>query len=325
MMRRLKSNIRLIAVFVCALLLFAGGSLGYAMDFKMAVVMPGVITDKGFNQAVYDGILLIKKELGIEVAFSEKVAQPDQPEALADYARRGYQFVIGAGGEFQDSVDRVAGRYPETKFAVINGTNPHDNVSCIRFHNEGLAYAIGFIAGKISKTGAGGFVGAQQIMFSVEMLAGFTNGFKAARPDGKVYHAWTNDWDDIAKGKEAAFSMISKGSDVIFPTMDNAVVGSLQAANEKNKMAFGLYYDAIQDWPNTVMQSAILYWPAALLQITKTAQDGTLEPKLYTLGFDLPSAARLGTYHASVPQSVRDETSQVIKKIVSGEIDPMPK
>ena len=324
-MRRLKSNFRLIAVFVCALLLFAGGSLGYAKDFKMAVVMPGVITDKGFNQAVYDGILLIKKEMGIEVAFSEKVAQPDQPEALADYARRGYQFVIGAGGEFQDSVDRVAGRYPETKFAVINGTHPHDNVSGIRFHNEGLAYAVGFIGGKISKTGVGGFVGAQQIMFSVEMLAGFTNGFMAARPDGKVYHAWTNDWDDIAKGKEAAFSMISKGADVIFPTMDNACVGSLQAAREKNKMAFGLYYDAIKDWPNTVMQSAILYWPAALLQIAKTARDGALEPKLYTLGFDLPSAARLGTYHASVPQSVRDETSQVIKKIISGEIDPMPK
>lgn len=324
-MCRLRSNFKLMAIFVCALLLFAWGSHAYAKEFKMAVVMPGIITDKGFNQAVYEGILLIKKEMGIEVAFSEKVAQPDQPEALGDYARRGYQFVIGAGGEFQDSVDRVAGRYPETKFAVINGTNPHDNVSGIRFYNEGLAYAVGYVSGKISKTGAGGFVGAQQIAFSVEMLAGFTNGFKAARPDGKVYHAWTNDWDDIAKGKEAAFSMISKGADVIFPTMDNACVGSLQAAREKNVMAIGLYYDAIKDWPNTVMQSAILYWPAALLSISKIAQKGALEPKLYTIGFDVPSAAGLGTYHAKVPQNVKDETTQVIKKIVSGEINPMPK
>jgi basic membrane protein A len=324
-MPRLKLNFRLIAIFVCALLLFAGSSLGFSAEFKMAVVMPGVITDKGFNQAVYEGILLIKKEMGIEGAFSEKVAQPDQSEALADYARRGYQFVIGAGGEFQDSVDRVAGRYPDTKFAVINGTNPHDNVSGIRFYNEGLAYAIGYIGGKISKTGAGGFVGAQQIAFSVEMLAGFTNGFMAARPDGKVYHAWTNDWDDIAKGKEAAFSMISKGADVIFPTMDNACVGSLQAAKEKKVMAFGIYYDAIKDWPDTVMQSAILHWPAALLQIARTAQEGKLEPKLYTLGFELPSAAGLGTYHAKVPQEVKDEMDQVVKKIISGEINPMPK
>ena len=324
-MRRLRSNFKLMAIFVCALVLFAWGSQAYAKEFKMAVVMPGVITDKGFNQAVYDGILLIKKELGIEVAFSEKVAQPDQPEALADYARRGYPFVIGAGGEFQDSVDRVAGRYPETKFAVINGTHPHDNVSGIRFHNEGLAYAVGYVSGKMSKTGAGGFVGAQQIAFSKEMLAGFNNGFKAARPDGKVYHAWTNDWDDISKGKEAAFSMISKGADVIFPTMDNACVGSLQAAKEKNVMAIGLYYDAIKDWPNTVIQSAILHWPSALLSVAKTAQKGALEPKLYTIGFDVPSAAGLGTYSANVPQGVRDETTQVIKKIVSGEINPMPK
>ncbi len=46
--------------------------------FKVAIVMPGNITDQSWNQAGYEGLMNAKKELGIEVAFSEKVAQPDR-------------------------------------------------------------------------------------------------------------------------------------------------------------------------------------------------------------------------------------------------------
>jgi basic membrane protein A len=60
-----------------------------AADPKVAIVMPGNITDKSWTQAGYEGLMRIKDELGLETAYSEKVAQPDQAEAMADYARRG--------------------------------------------------------------------------------------------------------------------------------------------------------------------------------------------------------------------------------------------
>ena len=37
---------------------------------------------------------------------------------MSDYARRGYQIVIGHGGEFQDAAERVAAKYPDTMFVV---------------------------------------------------------------------------------------------------------------------------------------------------------------------------------------------------------------
>ncbi|MCA0277850.1 MAG: BMP family protein [Proteobacteria bacterium] len=292
-----------------------------AENLKVAIVLPGVKTDKSFNQAGYEGVEHAAKELGLEFAYSEKVAQPDQPEALADYARRGYSVVIGHGGEFQDSVAKVANRFPDTKFVVVNGTEPGGNVAIMSFDFPALGYVMGYVAGKVSETGKGGYIGAQKLKFYVDLGNGYAKGFKAARPDGEVLTAWTNDWDDVAKGKEAALNEISQGADVIFPSMDNAVVGSLQGVKEKGKKAIGIYYDAISNWPDTVIQSAIFDMRGALLTLLGEAKDGKLEGKAYIYGLETPTAARIGTYSAAVPAAVQSDAAAIIEKIKAGEID----
>ena len=73
-----------------ALLLLASATDSAAQaKLKAAIVLPGVITDKAWNELGYNGIKTIEKELGAEIAFVEKVAQPDQAEAMGDFARRG--------------------------------------------------------------------------------------------------------------------------------------------------------------------------------------------------------------------------------------------
>lgn len=307
------------SVFFLTLLAVPCGA-ARAEALKVAIVLPGVITDNSFNQAGYEGVQRAAKELGIEVAYSEKVAQPDQPEALSDYARRGYQVVIGHGGEFQESVDRVAKRFPNTKFIIVNGTKAGGNVSVMTFDFAGLGYVMGYVSGKVSATGKGGYIGAQKLKFYVELGEGFAKGFKAARPDGEVLTAWTNDWDDVAKGKEAALNEISQGADVIFPSMDNAVVGSLQGAKEKGKKAIGIYYDAIADWPDTVIQSAVFDMRNALLAILTSAREGKLEGKAYIYGLESPKVAHIGTYGPSVPQDVRDQVVGLIEEIKAGKV-----
>lgn len=306
-----------------ALAAFAFGAVvapSQAKDFKAAIVLPGIKTDKSFNQAGYEGVKLAAEELGIEFAFSEKVPQPDQPEALADYARRGYDVVIGHGGEFQEAVDRVAKRHPNTKFIVVNGVKSGDNVATMSFDFPSLGYVMGYVAGKTSETGTAGYIGAQQLKFYVELGEGFSKGFKDARPDGKVLTAWTNDWDDVAKGKEAALSQIGQGADVIFPSMDNAVIGSYQGVKEKDKKAIGIYYDAAADWPDIMTQSAIFDMRHALVKILADAKDGRLEGKAYIYGLETPEATRIGTYGPNVPEAVQAEVAEVIEKIKAGQI-----
>ncbi len=300
-------------------------SLGLAVpavadDFKVAIVLPGVITDKSFNQSGYEGVKSAAEALDLNFAYSEKTAQPDQPEALSDYARRGYDLVIGHGGEFQESVARVANRFPDTQFLVVNGTEPGGNISTLSFNMPEVGYVMGYVAGKASETGKGGYIGAQKLKFYVQLGEGFEKGFLAANPDGQVFTAWTNDWDDVAKGKEAALNLISQGADVIFPSMDNAVVGSLQGVREAGKMGIGIYYDAISDWPETVIQSAIFDTPSALKDVITIAKNEGLTGSAYVFGLEHPDAARIGTYGDQVSEEVQDETAVVIEQLVSGEL-----
>ncbi|CAN5184018.1 BMP family protein [soil metagenome] len=291
----------------------------FAETLKVAIVMPGNITDKSWTQSGYEGIMQAKEKLGIEVAYSEKVAQADQSEAMADYARRGYKLVIGHGGEFQDAAKRVAAKYPDTIFLVNNGQLGEGNIASADFNFKQFGYLMGYLAGKMSKSGKAGWIGGQKIKFSLDLNSSYEVGFKAA--GGKeVFTAYTNDWDDIAKGKEAALNQISQGADVVFPTMDNAVIGSLQACKEKGVWGFGLYYDAITDWPDTVLQSAIFDIKGAMLDYIKLAQEGKLEGKNYNFDLKTPEAARIGSFHPAVPQDVQKEVLAIAEKIKSGEL-----
>ena len=320
--------VRLIQL-VCLSLLVAVSATGCkrtvnnaTTGFRVAMALPGKITDRSWNQAGYEGLKRVEAEVQAEVAFTEQVAQPDQAETMSDYARRGYGVVIGHGGEFQDAALQAADRHPDTLFLVNNGTKTAANVGVIGFHQRQPGYLVGYIAGKISKSGKVGFLGGQKIKAYEELAEGFQTGVNAANPKAEVLVTWTNDWDDVAKGKEAALLQIGQGADVIFPTMDNATLGSLQAAKEKNVRAIGIYYDAIKDWPGTIVQSAIIDIRGAMVETLKKVKAGDMKGKEYRYGIETPGAVRLGSYDASVPQSVRDEVDKMVERIKKGELTP---
>ena len=315
------TKVSLLIVVVACMLSLTGQVL--AENIKVAMVLPGNISDKSWNQAGYEGLMRVKNELGFEVAYSEKVSQPDQAEALADYARRGYNYVIGHGGEFQEAAARVARKYPDVMFVVNNGIKPAKNIATVGIDLKQVGLVVGYIAGKMSKTGMAGYICAQKIKKYVEMGDTFAAGFQRARSEGKTYVAWTNDWDDIAKGKEAALNQINQGADVVFPTMDNATIGSLQAAKEKGVYAIGMYYDAYSDWPDIILNSAIVNWRQAMVELFMIVKNGkSIEGKDYLWDLNYPKVLNIGTYHPAVPESVRSEAAALLEQVKSGAVKP---
>jgi hypothetical protein len=65
--RRFTKISLLIVVVACALSLT---SQALAENVKIAMVLPGNISDKSWNQAGYEGLMRVKTELGFEVAYS---------------------------------------------------------------------------------------------------------------------------------------------------------------------------------------------------------------------------------------------------------------
>lgn len=311
---------RKITLMIVAALLLTTAQFASAYD--IAMVLPGNINDKAWNQAGYEGLMLLKNDLGANVSFAEKVPHPNQVEAMSDYARRSNKVVIGHGGEFQDAANRVARKFPNTTFLVSNGVEGHGNLAAFGFAMDQMGYLVGYFAGLQSKTGVIGGIGAQKIQAYQLLLNSYKRGAEAANPDIKVLISYTNDWDDIAKGKEAALNLISNKADIVFPTMDNAVIGSLQACKEKGVKAIGIYYDAVQDWPNTVIQSAILDVPHAIKSVLTDPikNDTQLEGKIYKLGLETPEAVRLGSYGPGVSKDVQEKVAQVQADILAGKV-----
>ncbi len=301
-----------------------GAGIAAGEPLKVAMALPGSVADGGWSQAAYEVLALARTQLAAETAHSEKVHQPQQVEVLSDYARRGYNLVIGHGGEFQDAVDRVAARFPNTTFLVTNGLRAGKNVATADFYFSQPAYLLGFLAARMSKTGKVGIIAAQKFKFTNDSVAGFEAGFRAARSDGQVVTTWTGDWDDVAKGKEAAVNQLSQGVDIVWPTMDSATVGSLQAVREKGAMAFGLYYDALTRWPDIILQSAVLDVRGLLLSMLTKAKAEGLTGRNHKFDITMPDAVRLGSFGPQVPPQTVAEISALVERMKSGQLAVQP-
>ncbi|MGE0846764.1 MAG: BMP family protein, partial [Flavobacteriaceae bacterium] len=306
------------ATAIAAMAAFAAPAA--AEDFKAAAVLPGSITDQAFNQVVYEGLIKAKTELGIDVAFSEKVKQADQAEAMSDYARRGYPVVIGAGGEFTAAASRVARQFKDTLVVVINGA-PTENVATINYNNPQFGYILGFIGGKMSKTGNAGLVAGQEIKAFVDIAEGFRKGWKDSGASGEVTITYTDDWDDVAKAKEATLNLINQGADVVMPYLDNGIVGVVQAAEEKGVWATGVITDLGKSSPKANLASTSLDFAAATATAISLAKQGKLERADFRFNLGSPEG-RMGTINDAVPADIRAEADALIAKMTAGEFQP---
>ena len=105
--------------------------------------------------------------------------------------------------------------------------------------------------------------------------------------------------------------------------MDNATIGSLQAVREKKVYAMGMYYDAYADWPDIILNSAVVSWSQALYELFANVKKGQkLEGKKYIFDLKYPKVLNIATYNPSVPDEIRKEVSVLLDKLKSGEIKP---
>lgn len=258
-----------------------------AKAVKVALVLPGVISDAGWNASAYKGVMTAKEELGVEVAYSESVAMPDFEATFRDYASKGYDIVIGHGSEFGDAALMVAKEFPETYFAITNCDVKAANVAGLDTKNEESGYMAGFVAGTITKTKKVGYVGAMEIVAMKRAEEGYKLGVKAACPDCEVLVGYTGSFDDIAKGKETALAQIDKGADVIFQYADASGLGVIEAGKEKNIALIGMTEDQSPLAPDNVVTSTLQALGPIIVSIVKEVQDGKFVPNEVRLyGYD---------------------------------------
>ncbi|MEW5857974.1 MAG: BMP family protein [Cyanobacteriota bacterium] len=289
-------------------------------DFKVAIVLPGIITDKAWNQAGYEGVTTAKEKLGIEIAQVEKVEQADQAEALSDFARRGYNLVYAHGGQFDAAIQQVAAQFPKTFFVGVNGTVKGDNMASLRIDHLQASYLCGIIGALMTKSNKMAYLAAQSFQATDEELRGLELGAKSVKPDIKIAASYTGDWNDAAKAKEATQALISSGVDVVYQWLDNASPAVLQTAAEKGVFAFGNTTDQLDVAPKAVLTSAVKRIDLAIAYLADLAVKGNLKGEIYTIGLENPKILYLGKFGAMVPKNVEEKALQTKDAILAKKV-----
>ncbi|MDO4340666.1 MAG: BMP family protein [Eubacteriales bacterium] len=210
-------------------------------DYKIAMLLDSSISDGGWGASCYQAMEDAAEEMGWETAYTDNVKTSDFASVMTDYADLEYNLIFAPGNEYTDAVVQVSEEYPDTYFCLLNGAIETDNVISVMPDAEQIGYLAGALAGLMSETKNVGFIGGMEIDTTKTKLESYEAAAKAVNPDINVSSAYAGSYDDAAKGKEIAASMISTYDvDIMFGDASAVDTGAREAlAEQENKYSIG--------------------------------------------------------------------------------------
>jgi basic membrane protein A and related proteins len=297
---------------------------------KAAILLPGSANDQSWNALGYS-ILKSLEPHGFKTAYSENVSDADEAEALRDYANQGYEIVMGHSGRFVSAMEQVAPDFPKTQFIAVSGNEGKaPNVMSIDWNNAQFGCQLGHLAARMSKTGkVGGVYGLQGVPNITAQAGGFR--ICAEKAGAKVSIIYIKDMEDAAEAKEAAFSLIAGGADVITGKLNAAEAGIVQAAKEKNVYATGRGPDQTKIAPEAVLTNIVEDWPAMFGSTADQVKSGKLFGTFVQYGYDTaPVTGATLEYEAGkafnpiVPAAVVKELDDMAAQFKTGALKITP-
>jgi basic membrane protein A len=296
------------------------------------VVDKGQLDDNGFNELAFRGLTRAEDELGVKGRVVESATAADYIPNMTSLARSGYDLVIGVGFAQGDAIGKVAQKYPDIKFAIIDVDQAFvpgkpANVQGLLFREQEVGYLVGYLAGLEEKRRQGkdviSAVGGMKEPPVDRFIAGYFAGAEKAAPGITLIHDYSQDWDDQAKCKELALNQIARGSNVIFQVAGGCGLGALNAAGERKRWGIGVDADQSFLGPH-ILTSAQKGVDAAVFLTIEAIQDGAWKGGgNATFGLK-EEGVGLGTVSPDVPQADVDKVDEIKQQIADGEITGIP-
>lgn len=296
---------------------------------KIAVLLPGSITDQSWNQTAYEGLMQIEK-MGYEVAYTENVGSNDVEAVFRSYCEEGYDFVIGHGAQYGDACCRVAADYAGVNF-FITGNAPEDiaaedlpvNIMFADYRECEGAYVSGALAALMTKSGKVGYVGGGNNTTQQSDKNAFIQGVASVNPDVEVKTVITGTFDDSALGKETAIAMIEDGVDVLLQTCDHTGLGVLEACSEKGVYCVGYTTDqsglVAEGLCLTSMMVDIPYMISSQIDLIKAGgYGGQAFPGLHD------GVVSMAAFGSEVPADVAEQVNAIVDQIKTGAVVVTP-
>lgn len=170
--------------------------------------------------------------------------------------------IVLVGFEFADIVAQQAQKNPKQQFLIIDActTKAFKNVSCAVFREHEGVYLAGAEAGLLSKSGK---VGAVDVLDTPQFRRysdPFAAGAKKVAPNtstGTRFVGGQSPFDDSARAKEQASTLLAKGYDQIMAAAAAGNYGVFEAAKAKGAYAYGVDVNQCPSAPGTVVDNVI--------------------------------------------------------------------
>jgi basic membrane protein A and related proteins len=244
---------------MAALAFDCGSRVSWAQPKQTSVVLllTGVITDGGWSQLAFNGLKALGP--GFKTAYAENIGLAQIQEVARGYSDDGFDLILGHGFEFSSTLLDIAPDYPKQKYFVTSSLpQPRvpANILYINLGYFGAAYGAGALAALISeKKQAVGFVGGEDDPEQQGIQKSFIAGARNTVPGIQGLGIITGDYDNAAKGREAASTLIGNGADVIWHAADVTGLGAIQGAVAGKAKVMGCYSDQTSLAPDNMATS----------------------------------------------------------------------
>jgi basic membrane protein A and related proteins len=312
--------IGLVGVFAATLLT----SSASAQQLKIGILLPGSTADNGYNADGARAAQALKSELKADVQTTENVSVANQADLYRQYAAKGYNVVVGWGGQFTDGAVQVAQEFPDVKFIVVNsGVENGKNLASIDTDIQDWEFLGGFVTAKLSKTGVIGWIGGQCFPATAANLHGVEQGAKYADANIKVLSTFTGDFEDPTKAQQAAQAMIDSGkAGALTGNLNNGWFGVFKAARDNGKIPVVTEWVDNHAQASDVIASSIQKSQAKfVVAVVKEISPGKFQGRHYQFGIT-PEWGDVMTKTNLLPESLLKEVAGLQAKITSGEIKP---
>lgn len=248
-----------------------------AAPIKVAAIFT-VPVEQQWVSRLHKALTAARERGEIEYGFSENVANTDYERVMREYAEAGNRLIVGEVFGVERAARAVAQDYPETAF-LMGSSFPAQAPNFAVFDNyiQACSYLTGLVAGSVTRSGAIGMVGGYPIPEVNRLMHAFMAGVKETRADARFSVTFIGSWYDPPKAKEAALAMIEQGADVMYAER----FGVADAAKERGIKAVGNVIDTQNDYPGTIVASALWHMEPSIDKAIGAVVGGTFTAEDY--------------------------------------------
>jgi basic membrane lipoprotein Med (substrate-binding protein (PBP1-ABC) superfamily) len=293
----------------------------------------GKVDDRTFNEFAYTGMMRAVKSFGLQSAFIETQQPTDYEKNIEQFTTAGYDMVITVGFMLGDATKKMAEKYPQVRFAIVDFsyTPSVDNIIGLVFAEDQSGFLAGALAGLMTQSKTVGMVAGVEIPPVIRFRQGYEAGVQHVCADCEVVGVYMGSFTDPARGKTAALSQIDEGADVIFGAGGTTGSGAILGAAQAGAWVIGVDQDEYlttfkqgrAPGANKILSSAMKRVDNAVYGVVQRAvqdafQGGTYE---FDAGNEGIGLAPFHETEARIPEAVKTQLHGIATDLRAGKIE----